>query len=272
MRVRLEGPTLLRMPLLNKGTAFPDDERVALGIDGLLPPHVATLDEQTRRAPTRPSAASRRRSPSTRTSAPSRSATRSSSTRCSSGTSPRCCPSSTRRPSATRCRTPRRSTRTPAGSRSHRSTSTAPPRAIDNCFLDDVRIIVATDSSAILGIGDQGWGGLAIAIGKLALYTAAGGVSPYRAMPVGLDVGTDRDDLLKSPSYLGVRRDGFAEPSTSPSSTRSSTRCDRAGPARSSSGRTCRRTRRSTCSSAIARSSRRSTTTSRAPAPSPSRA
>jgi malate dehydrogenase (oxaloacetate-decarboxylating) len=77
-------------------------------------------------------------------------------------------------------------------------------RAMDNCTLDDVRIIVATDSSAILGIGDQGWGGLAIAIGKLALYTA-GGVSPYRAMPVGLDVGTDRDDLLGSPTYLGVQ-------------------------------------------------------------------
>jgi malate dehydrogenase (oxaloacetate-decarboxylating) len=74
-----------------------------------------------------------------------------------------------------------------------------------NCILDDVRIIVATDSSAILGIGDQGWGGLAIAIGKLALYTA-GGVSPYRTLPVGLDVGTDREDLLASPQYLGARQ------------------------------------------------------------------
>jgi len=77
-------------------------------------------------------------------------------------------------------------------------------RVADNCILDDVRILVATDSSAILGIGDQGWGGLAISIGKLALYTAAGGVSPYRSLPIGLDVGTDRGDLLESPSYLGV--------------------------------------------------------------------
>ena len=74
----------------------------------------------------------------------------------------------------------------------------------ENCILDDVRIIVATDSSAILGIGDQGWGGLSISIGKLALYTAAGGVSPYRSLPVGLDVGTDREDLIANLNYLGV--------------------------------------------------------------------
>ena len=79
------------------------------------------------------------------------------------------------------------------------------PTAAKNCLLDDVRMIVATDSSAILGIGDQGYGGVAIAIGKLALYTVAGGVSPYRSLPLGLDVGTDRKDLLDSASYLGVR-------------------------------------------------------------------
>jgi malate dehydrogenase (oxaloacetate-decarboxylating) len=67
-------------------------------------------------------------------------------------------------------------------------------------------MIVATDSSAILGIGDQGYGGLAIPIGKLALYTVAGGVSPFHAMPVALDVGTERADLLDDPFYLGVRR------------------------------------------------------------------
>jgi malate dehydrogenase (oxaloacetate-decarboxylating) len=71
--------------------------------------------------------------------------------------------------------------------------------------LDDVRMIVATDSSAILGIGDQGYGGLAIPIGKLALYTVGGGVSPFHTMPVSLDVGTDRDDLLEDPFYLGTR-------------------------------------------------------------------
>ncbi|RUM92199.1 MAG: NAD-dependent malic enzyme [Thiothrix sp.] len=76
---------------------------------------------------------------------------------------------------------------------------------IENTGQDDVRMIVVTDSSAILGIGDQGHGGMAICIGKLALYTAGGGVSPFDTMPVGLDVGSDRKDLLEDPLYLGAR-------------------------------------------------------------------
>jgi malate dehydrogenase (oxaloacetate-decarboxylating) len=67
-------------------------------------------------------------------------------------------------------------------------------------------MIVATDASAILGIGDQGYGGLAIPIGKLALYTVGGGVSPFHTLPVALDVGTDRTDLISDPFYLGVRQ------------------------------------------------------------------
>lgn len=205
MRVRLDGAALLKMPLLNKGTAFSQEERVALGIDGLLPPHVATLDEQIERTYA----------------------------------------SFKREPTALAKYTNLRSLQerneilfyalldrhlaemlpiiyTPtvgdavknasAIYQNARGLSLSPlnigraARVADNCILDDVRIIVATDSSAILGIGDQGWGGLAISIGKLALYTAAGGVSPYRSLPIGLDVGTDRDDLLKSTSYLGVRQ------------------------------------------------------------------
>ncbi len=70
---------------------------------------------------------------------------------------------------------------------------------------DDIDLLVATDSEGILGIGDQGIGGIEISIGKLAIYTAAGGIHPRRTLPVVLDVGTDNLQLLNDPLYLGER-------------------------------------------------------------------
>jgi malate dehydrogenase (oxaloacetate-decarboxylating) len=69
----------------------------------------------------------------------------------------------------------------------------------------EVDLIVATDAGAILGIGDWGVGGMHIALGKLAVYTAAGGIDPERTLPVMLDVGTNRQSLLDDPLYLGNR-------------------------------------------------------------------
>jgi malate dehydrogenase (oxaloacetate-decarboxylating) len=69
----------------------------------------------------------------------------------------------------------------------------------------DVDLVVATDAGAILGIGDWGVGGINIAVGKLAVYTAAGGIDPDRTIPVMLDVGTDRQSLLDDPMYIGNR-------------------------------------------------------------------
>jgi malate dehydrogenase (oxaloacetate-decarboxylating) len=70
---------------------------------------------------------------------------------------------------------------------------------------EDVELILATDAEAILGIGDWGVGGIEIAIGKLIVYTAAAGVDPRRTLAVMLDVGTNRQELLDDPDYLGVR-------------------------------------------------------------------
>ena len=69
----------------------------------------------------------------------------------------------------------------------------------------DIDLILATDAEQILGIGDWGVGGIEVSIGKLAIYTAAGGIDPTRVIPVMLDVGTNRKDLLEDPMYIGNR-------------------------------------------------------------------
>jgi malate dehydrogenase (oxaloacetate-decarboxylating) len=205
LRVSIDGAALTRLPLTNKGTSFPEDERIALGLDGLLPPYITSIGQQLERTylafqaePTPIAKYTYLRGLQERNEILFYALVERHLTEM----------------------LPIIYTPTVGDAVIHASSiyrgarglSLSPrnaPRAaqvMQNCMLDDVRIVVATDSSAILGIGDQGWGGLSIAIGKLALYTVAGGVSPYRSLPIGLDVGTDRQDLLESPAYLGLRQ------------------------------------------------------------------
>lgn len=205
MEVYLDGIALLRLVLTNKGTAFSYEERVALRLSGLLPPQLNTLEQQVQRvyegfrqAPTDIDKYQYLRAVQERQEILFYALLEKHLGEMLPIVYTPTVGAAVQRFSAL-YQNPRGLSFSPLNI--DRADQTL------QCYpMEDVRMIVATDSSAILGIGDQGYGGLAIPIGKMAIYTVGGGVSPFHTMPVALDVGTDRMDLINDPNYLGVRQ------------------------------------------------------------------
>jgi malate dehydrogenase (oxaloacetate-decarboxylating) len=204
LEVNVTGFTLLRLPLMNKSTAFTLEERRFLRLEGLLPPHVNTIAEQKQRAYQRLKAYD----------APIEKHIYLRNLQDRNEVLffalledhiEEMLPLLYTPTVGEAVRLFSHIYRFPRGLSVDSGNVERAPALLQNVPLEDVRMIVATDSSAILGIGDQGFGGMAISIGKLSIYTAAGGVAPDKTLPVGLDVGTDRDSLLEDPLYLGVR-------------------------------------------------------------------
>ena len=205
MAVSIKGVGLLSLSYANKGTAFTRQERVALELDGLLPPQVTTLDEQIERLyfSYRQQAGDIAKYQFLRA-IQDRSAVLFYALL-----------ETYLEEMAPIIYTPTVGLAVQQFSSLYRTArgltfsveNINRAEAIMRAYpLRDVRMIVVTDASAILGIGDQGMGGLSICIGKLALYTVGGGLSPYQSLPINLDVGTNREELLDDPHYLGIRQ------------------------------------------------------------------
>ena len=202
IRTRLSGFDLLLNPRLNKGTAFTEEERDAFGLHGLLPPHVGSLEDQRKR---------RKFSLDNRISAFSkyrlmRDLQDNNETLFYSFIAhniEELLPIVYTPVVGEGCQRFSEIWRKPRGMFLSYPNKNRIEQILANSRYDDVRCIVVSDGERILGLGDQGAGGLGIPIGKMALYTALAGIPPEHCLPILLDVGTDNDALLNDPIYIG---------------------------------------------------------------------
>ena len=200
------GMELLERPLLNKGTAFTQEERAEFGLHGILPPHLETLDEQVARA----YEAYKRKDEDLERHIYLRALQDANEIlfyRLILDHIEEMTPMVYTPIVALACEQFSHIYRRPRGLFISYPLRDSIPQLLRNRPNKDVDVIVVTDGERILGIGDQGAGGLGIPIGKLSLYTLIGGIRPERTLPIVLDVGTNNTERLKDPEYLGWRHE-----------------------------------------------------------------
>jgi len=202
--VRERGRDVLRNPLLNKGTAFPDPERDALGIRGLLPARITSADLQMERA----YAAYKQHTDDLGRYSFLARLQESNETlffKLVLNHLQEMTPIIYTPVVAEACANWSRGFRRTRGLFITPGDRGRMPQILKHAR-GEPSVIVVTDNERILGIGDQGVGGMGIPVGKLALYTLAGGIHPALCLPISLDVGTDNGDLLRDPLYVGWRQ------------------------------------------------------------------
>ncbi len=203
---RARGITLVGTAALNKGTAFSDEERTRLGLHGLLPPRVESLDEQVGRA----YQAYREKRTDLGRHIYLRALQDTNEVlfyRLLLDHIEEMTPIVYTPVVARACQRFSNIYRRPRGLFVSYPLRDRIPELLRNRPNRDVDVIVVTDGERVLGIGDQGVGGLGIPIGKLSLYVLIGGIHPARTLPIVLDVGTNNPELLRDPEYLGWRHE-----------------------------------------------------------------
>src|SRR6266481_9767843 len=202
MKIKLNGPELLSNSRLNKGTAFTEAERDALALHGLLPPHIGNLEEQrTRRHNWLASLPTALQKYSFMRDLQDTNETLFYSliTNHVEETLPIVYTPTV----GEACQQFSEIWRKPRGLFLSYPNKDRIEQILSHPRYDGIRCIVVSDGERILGLGDQGAGGMGIPIGKMALYTALGGVPPHHCLPILLDVGTDNQALLDNPIYVG---------------------------------------------------------------------
>jgi len=200
------GMDLLDRPRLNKSTAFTEEERKKFGLHGLLPPQVESLDEQAVRA----YEAYRRKDDDLERHIYLRALQDTNEVlfyRLLLDHIEEMTPMVYTPVVALACQQFSHIYRRPRGLFISYPLRNSIPALLRNRPNPEVDVIVVTDGERILGIGDQGAGGLGIPIGKLSLYTLIGGIRPERTLPIVLDVGTNNSERIKDPEYLGWRHE-----------------------------------------------------------------